>query len=82
MLFRSVSQSRYEIVPISFCVLSADLKAGYWIDGEDLNNCPLISKSNKYMDNEVFFNIPLHMMQYFEVEPIKDERNNNESVKS
>jgi len=70
------------VVPIVFCVLSADHKAGYWIDGEDLANCSLINKPNKYMDKELFFDIPLSRMQYFEVEPIDNERNTNESVKS
>lgn len=69
-------------VPIVFCVLSADLKAGYWIEGEDLASCPLIVKSNKYVDNEKFFDIPLSKMHYFVVTPIVNERNNNESVES
>lgn len=80
--FLRYSDRPNEPVPIVFCVLSADLKAGYWIEGEDLANCLLITKPNKYMDNEKFFDIPLMKMQYFLVEPIKDERNNNESVKS
>lgn len=69
-------------VPIVFCVLSANLKAGYWVDGEEMKDCPLITKPNKYMDKERFFDIPLSKMQYFVVEPIINERDNNESVKS
>ena len=70
------------ILPIAFCVLSADLKAGYWIEGEDLADCPIITKNNKYVDNERFFDIPLTKMQYFDVAPISNERDNNESVES
>lgn len=69
-------------VPIVFCVFSADLKAGFWIEGEDLQECPIIAKGNKYVDSEPFFDVPLSKMQFFLVEPIDNERNNNESVKS
>lgn len=69
-------------VPIVFCVLSADLKGIYWIEGENLINCQTIFKPNKYLDKEYFFDVPLLKMQYFDVEPINNERDNNESVKS
>ena len=68
--------------PIVFCVFSADLKAGFWIEGEDLSECPIIAKGNKYVDSEPFFDVPLSKMQYFLVEPVFNERDNNESVKS
>lgn len=67
-----------QIVPIIFCVLSADLKGGYWIDGEALGNCMLINKPNKYMAEERFFDIPLMKMQYFNTE----KRDEHESIKS
>jgi len=65
-----------------FCVFSADLKAGFWIEGEDLQECPIITKGNKYVDSEPFFDVALSKMQYFLVEPIGNERDKNESVKS
>jgi hypothetical protein len=70
------------LVPIVFCVFSADLKAGFWIEGEDLQECPIITKGNKYVDSEPFFDVALSKMQYFLVEPIGNERDKNESVKS
>lgn len=69
-------------VPIVFCVISADLKGIYWIEGEDLMNCKTTLKPNKYLDKEYFFDVPLTRMQYVDVEPIYNERVNNESVKS
>lgn len=69
-------------VPIVFCVLSADLKAGYWIDGDDLSECHIVTKNTKYVDDDRFFEVPLTRMQHFLVEPISNERDNNESVES
>jgi hypothetical protein len=72
----------YGNFPVVFCVFSADLKAGFWIEGEDLQECPIITKGNKYVDSEPFFDVALSKMQYFLVEPIGNERDNNESVES
>jgi len=69
-------------VNIVFCVISADLKGIYWIDGESLTKCLTINKPNKYLDEEYFFDVPLMRMEYIDVEPIKNERDNNESVES
>lgn len=52
-------------INIVFCVLSADLKGGYWIHGGDMETCSIILKPNKYMEEEYFFNIPLEKMSYF-----------------
>ena len=71
-----------ERTPIVFCVLANDLKAGFWIDGETLSECPIITKSNIYIDREDFFEIHLSKVNYFFVEPKKTERDNNESVES
>lgn len=71
-----------EPIPIVFCILSNDLKAGFWIDGEMLSKCSVITKSNIYVDKECFFEVPLSKIQYFLVEPVFNERDNNESVES
>lgn len=67
---------------IVFCVFSGDLKAGLWIDGEDLAECSFIEKDTVFTCREAFFDVPLSKMQYFEVEPLVYKRDNNESVKS
>jgi hypothetical protein len=72
----------YKTFPIVLCVLSADLKAGYWIDGESLMKCPTIIKSTIYLDNERFYEIPLIDMTYFDIKEEKKEDKDGDTIKS
>jgi hypothetical protein len=52
---------------IVFCVLNAEMTRGCWIEADKLSDCPLINKKNKYLERELFFNIPVDKLVFFDV---------------
>lgn len=57
-----------DIGSVFFCSISKDLSQAYFIDGNILKKCSIIKLNNKYAEAEDFFDIPVKICHYRNLE--------------